>query len=518
MNRLRNTLLALTLVAAAHGMAKDVKDTLFSASGDRIIVSYSIVNNGGQVTVRFQGVQKKLGSKNLEKYRKLDEVAVVMFDRSGNYKDVKFDGMAPDAFMVPSNLSYTRSSDGYFLLQDEPSVQFGLTSGNKAELSIPLYLAHYEGKRHYKVFAKCGNLALSSSASQQRKGAGGGQMAGGGNMEGGGGGYETVTATEEVISDEGISPLDEAEIRMNSVNSMLERATKFPLSEDLTHEVQMLRELRFKVTDPAVSARINQTLEAFEAKKQALEEKADAAGAAAQAQQAAAAQAQQARTDSIQAAQAQQQSKDKKDMMLLIGGIAGLGALLMVGKQVMQTIKQNKQQKQMMDNLTKAQQASRQMMGLGADNPLGQAAGQVNQMATQAKQAMGKVQQAEMVGKHLSKEAEAARQRLMQLSQGKGAQEAAAAGTDAAEAAAAAAAAGTATGKRLSPEAEAARQRLMQLRQGKSAQTAANAGGANGAASPGITVTPKKGSLNDVIPAKYKRWRKPGQDKKDNQS
>lgn len=510
MNSLRTLFMVLVTGFCAHGVAKDVKDTLFSPLGDRIIVNYSIQHNGGQLTLRFQGVQKKLGSKNQEKYKKLDEVAVVMFDRSGNYKDMKFDGMAPDAFMVPSNLNYSRSSDGYFLLQDEPSMQFSVTSGNKAQLSIPLYLAHYEGKRHYKVFAKCGNLQLSSTAGGQRK-SGGGQSGGammGGND--GGGGYETVsTTTEEVISDEGISPIEEASIRINSVNSMLERATKFPFSEDLTHEVQMLRELRFKVTDPEISSKINQTLEAFETKKQALEEKADAAAGAAAAEQAAAAQAQQARADSIQAAQAQQSSKDKKDMMLLIGGIAGLGGLLMVGKQVFQSIKQSKQQKQMMDSITKAQQASQQMMnGLGGNNPFGQ----VNQMANQAKQAMGEMRQAEQNAKHLSKEAEAAKQRLMQLRQGKGAADATETATGIATGATSATGA-AAPAKHLSKEAEAARQRLIQLRQAKAAGTAGTGTNQNG-----ITITPRKQSLNDVIPAKYKRWRKPGQDNNDKKS
>ena len=515
MNSLKYFFLVLTFSSCVQGMAKDVKDTLFSPSGDRIIVNYSILHSGGQLTLRFQGVQKKLGSKNLEKYKKLDEVAVVMFDRSGNYKDVKFDGMAPDAFMVPSNLNYSRSSDGYFLLQDEPSMQFSVTSGNKAQLSIPLYLAHYEGKRHYKVFAKCGNLQLSSTVGGQRKG--GGNGAGGGAMMSGGGddgGYETVaTTTEEVISDEGISPVEEASIRINSVNSMLERATKFPFSEDLTHEVQMLRELRFKVTDPEISSRISQTLEAFETKKQELEEKADAAAGAAAAADKAAAEAQQARADSLQAAQAAQSSKDKKDMMWLIGGIAGLGGLLMVGKQVFQSMKQAKQQKQMMDSITKAQQASQQMMnGLGGNNPFDQAAGQVNQMANQAKQVMSQAHQMEQNAKHLSKEAEAARQRLMQLRQGKNPV------ADAAEAATGVTTGVTgaaASAKRMSKEAEAAKQRLMQLRQGKVAGTAVNTGKPSDS---GITITPRKQSLNDVIPAKYKRWRKPGQDKNEKNS
>lgn len=515
MNSLRNFILFLVLGFCAQGLAKDVKDTLFSPSGDRIIVSYSIQHSGGQVTLRFQGVQKKLGSKNLEKYKKLDEVAVVMFDRSGNYKDMKFDGMAPDAFMVPSNLNYSRSSDGYFLLQDEPSMQFSVNSGNKAQLSIPLYLAHYEGKRHYKVFAKCGNLQLSSTSGAQRKG-GGGANGGGAMMSGGddGGGYETVaTTTEEVISDEGISPAEEASIRINSINSMLERSTKYPFSDDLTNEVRMLRELRFKVSDPEITSKINQTLEAFETKKQEMEEKADAAAGAAAAADKAAAQAQQARADSLQAAQAAQSSKDKKDMMWLIGGIAGLGGLLMVGKQVFQSIKQSKQQKQMMESITKAQQASQQMMnGLGGNNPLGQAAGQMNQMANQAKQVMSQAHQMDQNAKHLSKEAEAAKQRLMQLRQGKNPS------ADIADATTSIAtgAIGTSTSaKPMSKEAEAAKQRLMELRKGKAAGTVANTGAATNS---GITITPRKQSLNDVIPAKYKRWRKPGQDKNEKNS
>lgn len=440
MNSLRTLLLVLATIFCSHCMAKDVKDTLFSSSGDRVIVSYSIVNSGGQLTVKFQGVQKKLGSKNQEKYKKLDEVAVVMFDRSGNYKDMKFDGMAPDAFMVPSNLNYSRSSDGYFLLQDEPSMQFSVTSGNKAQLSIPLYLAHYEGKRHYKVFAKCGNLQLSSTSGGQRKGGGG--AGGGGAMMGGddeGGGFETVaTTTEEVIADEGISPAEEASIRINSINSMLERATKLPLSEDLTNEVKMLRELRFKITDTEITSKINQALEAYEAKKQEMEEKADAAAQAAADEE----KQQQARNDSLSNVSMLQQAKEKKDLMYLIGGVAIVVLLFSGVKQIMKMVKEHKQAKQQKEMMEKIQKMS---------NPL----------------ADQKPAPEEPKPHTMSKEA------------------------------------------------EAAKQRLMELRKGKTAGTGASTGKSSDS---GIVITPRKQSLNDVIPAKYKRWRKPGQDKNEKNS
>lgn len=485
MMKIRIVCLAALLLAVWKAGAREVRDTLFSGSGDRIIVTYSIVQNGGQLSVRFQGVQKKLGQKHLEKYKKLNEVAVVMFDRSGNYSDIKFDGMTAEAFMVPSNLSYNKSSDGYFLLQDEPSISFGVTSG-KAQLSIPLYLAHYEGKRHYKVFAKCGDLKLSSSGESRRTV---GAAVGQGDMA-----VETVTSTseEEILTDEGLSPVDEAAIRISSLNSMLERATKFPLSEDLTHEAQMLRELRFKITDPDVSAQIAQALERYDAKKQELESQADASQQQAAAAQAAAAQAQQARADSIAAAQAEQSSKDKKDMMWLIGGIGVLSLLFMGGKQLYQTIKNNKMQKQMMDSIKQAQDAAMRSAGKAVDaaidgaNPLaGVNAPGVNQMTQKVKNEAKRT---------LSKEAEAARQRLMQMKGTKGA-DASRPSTNSPE------------GERIKPR-----------------STSNTPEGERTKPKPPIGKPPlgevgkgsRKPSMNDVIPSKYKRWRKPGKDNNDN--
>lgn len=441
-------LMLACLAFALDSVAKDVKDTLYSSAGDRVIVGYSINNSGGQVTVKFNSVLKKLGQRSQEKYKKLDEVAVVIFDRTGNYAEVKFDGLATNAFMVPANVNYTPSADGYFLLQDCPMLQFSVRQGEEANLSIPLYLAHYEKKRHYKVFGQCGTLQLACN-SGGKKVEGGGRMAEGGVTE--------TTITSEELTDEGISPADEAAIRMSSITSMLERATKLPFPEELTHEVAMLRELRFKVTDAGVSKQISAVLDAYDSKKQMLETQAEADQQAEKAARERQAQEAQARTDSITAATAEQASKDKKDMMWLIGGIAGLGILLLVGKQVYQTLKNNsmqkmqqQMQKQLMENAFKAQQAAM------PDGVLSKLPNEVNQeINREARRAV-------------SKEAQMAQQRLK----------------------------GMKKGGQPTPEVK------------KGAQTAA--------ASPTPGVEKRKPSLNDAIPAKYKRWRKPGQSPNNN--
>ena len=496
------TLLAAIVAMAAGSntaMAKDVVDTLFSQAGDRIIIDYTIQQTGGQTSLRFNSVQKKLGTKNQKEYKKLDEVAVVIFDRTGSYNDMKFEGITPCTFMVPAGVQYSFSNDGYFLLQDNPQLTF--TTSNEAQISIPVYLAHYEKKRHYKLFSQMEPLVFSTKV----KGGGGGAKASKGGAaadddDRAANADDIVTTTEELI-DDGLSPVDEALIRVATVQSMLDKATKVPFSEELTHEAAMLRELRYKIADPEVGDQIAKVLEAYDTKKAELETQAEQnQQAAAAAQQAAAqqqAQQQQARQDSIQAAQAKQASDDKKDMMWLIGGIAGLGMLLMAGKQVFQTIKNNKMQKMMMDNIKKAQEQALgnvKIPGLD-DNPLTK---DVNaQLQREAR-------------KKMNADGDAAMEKLKGLGKG--------AGGDAAKKPAAQKAASAAP--QANPAAQPSATAQQPAADGKPTtpgkrplRTASEVKAAAGIASAGITVGGgKHQSLNDAIPAKYKRWRKPGSD------
>lgn len=489
----------LTLFGYNAATAKEVKDTLISDAGDRIILTYSVTNSGGQVSVKFTNAQKKLGSQHQKKYKKLDEVAIVFFDRNGNYADMKFDGMETSAFMVPAGATYTRSKDGYFLLNDYPTLQLSLQQGETPQLHLPLFLASYEGKRHYKVFAQCGTLTIDT---KQPKKVGGSKTGGGASSRNGGGSdvyaanadnLEIVDGTEE-LEDEGLSPSEEALIRINSLKSMLEDAEEYPFDEELTHEAAMLRELRMKVTDDDdVVAQIAEALELYSAKKKELAGEAKGAAAAKEAAAAQAAEAAQARNDSIAASQLLQSEEDKKNMMWIGGGIAGLIALFMGGKQIMQMVNQHKMQKQqqaIMNNMMKmAQQQSAGIPGMPDMNNIpgmpntGNIPGMPNNMAN-------------IPG-------------MPKASDIPGLSEATAAVNGA-----------TATAKQaqqqvrsMSREAEAAREKLKSLRTAKQGKTETATGAESAPATQqqshwvqsSTTSTPTHTSLNDAIPTKYKR-------------
>ena len=254
--------------------AKDVVDTLFSSDGDRLILSYTISQSGGKTTVLFTNVQKKLGSANQRKYRKLDEVAVAIFDRTGTYNDTKFEGMTPEAFMIPAGVSYTPSEDGFFLLGDNPQLTF--TTSSEAQISIPVYIAHYEKKRHYKLFSKCSKyLEFSTKVT----GGGGGRShrsGGGGSARAGddrAANADDIIMSEE-ISDEGLTPIDDAMLTIANVRNQLKEVTKLPLPEDLTYLANHLRDLRSKISDMEVVQEISDVLSEKKKKKAELEDKA----------------------------------------------------------------------------------------------------------------------------------------------------------------------------------------------------------------------------------------------------
>ena len=500
----RLTQLAVGLCAlgwVGSAQAKDVIDTLYSSDGDRIILTYSITQDGAKTTVIFTNVQKKLGSANQRKYRKLDEVAVAIFDRTGSYNDTKFEGMTPSAFMIPSGVSYNPSDDGFFLLGDNPQLTF--TTSSEAMMSIPVYLAHYEKKRHYKVFSQCGNLGFSTKVSS-----GGGARASRGGSRGGGdraANADDIIVSEE-LTDEGLTPTDDAMITVANVKNQLAGVTKLPFPEDLTFQANHLRELRSKISDMEVLQDINDVLASYDKKKAELEDKAteEQEAAAAAAQQAAKeeAAAQQAKQDSIQAAEKKEASEEKKGMMWMIGGIAGIGMLLMFGKQIFQTIKNNKMQKMMMDNISKAQQQAMGNINIPGmeGNPLGN---EMNQMVK--KEAY----------KKMNAETKAAQDKLAALQKGGSAAGAAAPGVQAPASPSIQAPAAGGPAAPMAPAAPSAAEvpaapttpGKRPLR--KASEVRAAAGIAPGQ-STGLDIKPSKQSMNDVIPAKYKRWRKPG--------
>lgn len=329
-------------LACVSTWAMEVTDTLESANGDRAIITYDITENNGHVDIRILDVYKKLGATFKDKYWNLEEVVVLFFDRIGNYEDnIKFSGINVEALMIPKEINYVKSKDGYFLLHDNPTISLELISEKPAELSIPMFLAHYEGKRSYKVFSRCENLVIklpkkrikrpsTPKVTQQVS--------------------QTVTTQEE--SEEALSEEDEATILIKIVYDLLEDQEGEGFTDELQQIISELRVIMHSTTDKELSSRINDVLNECKQKEQELKATAKAeaeAKARADSQRIAYMQHQeQARQDSIATVAQQRADKDSKRNLWLIIGVVIFAILGFIGNQVFQHFRNVKNQKSIM--------------------------------------------------------------------------------------------------------------------------------------------------------------------------
>ena len=241
--------------------AKEYKDTLWTTDSDRIIITYDVRYNSDGVDVRFLDVKKKLGRINGKKYKKLEDVEVIFFDRTGVYEDMTFTNITPEAFMVPSNLKYSKSDIGYFSLQEHPSLSFKIIGKENEVISIPLYLAYYEGKGKRKLFSVCKKFNVefkgmnSSRAYTTENGL-----------------SEAVTSTLEIEADN--EKAIEVSTQVKSIMVLLDAQTKLPFTDGLQYEITYLRNLQKEVQDRELLAKIKECLTACELKKIELESQA----------------------------------------------------------------------------------------------------------------------------------------------------------------------------------------------------------------------------------------------------
>lgn len=320
--------------------AKTVKDTLVTLDGDRIILTYELSHSEDHYTIRFNNQQKKLGRINGAKYADLSKVAVMFFDRAGGFSsDVSITNLVPEAFMVPSNVNYEYSSDGYFIVQDYPTLNF--TVREEADITIPIYLAYHSKKGKYTLFSKCRGMKirLSASGSTTR------QQSSPQTTQ------QTVTSTTEIEPDNTKALKVMESIKL--AKDLLGEADRLPFSESLQDEIRFIREQKREITDAELLSQISDVLRMYEDKKAALEEQASAAQIAAQqaAEEKARREAEEIRTrnDSLMAAQQEQAEKDKKrNLWMIIGGVI-LAILAFIGNQVFQSFRSNRTQKNMME-------------------------------------------------------------------------------------------------------------------------------------------------------------------------
>lgn len=347
------TAILLLLFMCQRALA--VVDTIQTTAGDQLIVTYNVAVNGSTVKIDFVNARKLLNKNNRKKYSELKEVVPVFFDGNGG-NGVDFHGKPTSKFQVPVGVTYKRSADGFFLLHEEamPSLTFDVGKKTDAVLSIPVYLAHYEKRKQYNVFAKCNDLQIPLKATVASTGGGQGTSQNGKKIVG----YREEVGYEEEIVDDGggqsyvegggalsdeiggvggpgggLSPDEEAKILMERIEQLMPMETGNTLSENIMGSINQLNALSSKISDPELRAKANQTLSEGYGKKAQLEQTAQ--------------NKEKAKNDSIAAEQKAEADKaQSRNLWMIIGGIA-LAILGFVGNQVMQHFRSLKNLKNM---------------------------------------------------------------------------------------------------------------------------------------------------------------------------
>ena len=332
--------IVFTIIGTLVCMSKEHKDTLWTTDRDRIILIYDVHQNNEEISIKFLEARKLLGRLNAKRYKKLEKVDVVFFDKTGIYNDAKFTNITPEAFMVPSSLKYSKSSYGYFFLRENPTISFKKYSKEVDKLTIPIYLSYYEGGGEYKLFAVCKRLEIELKQTKAISLEDDSQLI-----------TETLTSTMKI--EEGNEETIDILTSIDAVESLLKVQNKLPFSDGLQYELTKLRQYQEKTEDRELASKIKETLTKSEIKKIEIEEKAnkEAENARIAAQKIAEEQERIAiaRQDSISIAQEKKAEAEKKrNLWLIIGGVIFAG-LCFIGNLFLQHFRNVRNQRNMME-------------------------------------------------------------------------------------------------------------------------------------------------------------------------
>ena len=344
---MRQIVFLLSILLMPHfASAKVVKDTIYTRQNDQIILTYDVAVNGDNVSIKVDTKPRIIPSDNLRKVCKgdLGLLKVVLFDRIGDFGKVKWNGMSPTAFMVPSGLSYDKSNDGFYILGESAPLSFTKRVADKMEISFPLYIAVYEKKQTYKLvdasdkFLKISVGKSSSSASRT---------------------VRPGTETERIAiqSLEDLEADNEETARalssMQMIRLLLASENELPFSQTLQMEIYNLRSLKDRVKDAEVRERINDVLLQCNDKERELKDAQKEASLAAQAQEQALIAQQKAEEEARQKeadekARIQEEKQHKRTLWMIIGGVM-LAILAFIGNAVFKHFRDLRNQKSIME-------------------------------------------------------------------------------------------------------------------------------------------------------------------------
>lgn len=265
----RASITVLLLLFNLCASATEVTDTLYSAYKDRIIVSYSITQKGSKVDLQFNSIRKLLGSYHYGKYKKeADRIHTLFFDQivGGKEQGIQFKGETPTVICLPAKASYKKSSDGYFVVEQRPTLSFELESSESKTFTIPLYLARYEKKQLYKILCSCGILEVHIPNTLAQS-------------------LSTRPANEKSSRQNGIEfveieeELDEFDTEalnlIGLINEELSRQDTWPMENTLVKKIDRLNELQAKIKKEEIVKKISKTLDECNNKEKELKKAVD---------------------------------------------------------------------------------------------------------------------------------------------------------------------------------------------------------------------------------------------------
>lgn len=323
-----------------------LRDTLTTTQNDKIILTYELSQYGTQVTVRLDQPPRITPGDALRKECKgdLSRLKVVIFDRIGDFGQVKWRGMAPAAFMVPAGLSYEKSSDGYFIAGQSPAtLKFNKRQSSAVNLAIPVHIAVADKKQTYR---------LVRSTSRQL------------NIKTGLTGATSVAyTTPQAVADQAPDASDEdeedesdeiakAQASINMVTVMLAAETEVPFSQSLQMEIFNLRAIKDRINDQSTISAINNVLLQCNEKERILKDEMKMQASAAQAQQDSLLAQQKAQEearlkDAEDKARRQEEESQTRTMWFIIGGVI-LTILALVGNATIKHFRDVRNQKNIM--------------------------------------------------------------------------------------------------------------------------------------------------------------------------
>lgn len=339
--------LTVILFLPVLASAKFVRDTITTRQNDQIILTYEINVDGENVSIKMAGKPRIIPGENLRKVCKgdLGLLKVVLFDRVGDFGKVKWNGIAPVAFTVPSGLSYNKSNDGFYILGETTTpISFTKKVTDKKDILFPLYVGVYERKHTYRLVSSgAGPLRISVGKVQA------------GVTRKPRVGVETeriaIQSSEELEAnnDEVVKALGS----MRMIRQLLASENEVPFSQALQMEIYNLRSLKDKVKDPEVVGKINEVILLCNDKERELKESDKQASLASQAQEEALmaqhkAEEEARRKEADEKVRAQEEKQQKRTIWMIIGG-AGLAILGFLGNAVLKHFRDIRNRKSIME-------------------------------------------------------------------------------------------------------------------------------------------------------------------------